>query len=47
MLDTEQEENKEKEREKLQQILRSLEIKKQKKDDRLLFGESGKYDLHL
>lgn len=42
MLDIEQEENKEKEREKLQQILRSLEIKRQKKDDQLLFGESGK-----
>ncbi|XP_076105101.1 uncharacterized protein LOC143073438 isoform X2 [Mytilus galloprovincialis] len=40
MLDIEQEENKEKEREKLQQILRSLEIKRQKKDDQLLFGES-------
>ncbi|OPL20887.1 hypothetical protein AM593_08448, partial [Mytilus galloprovincialis] len=47
MLDIEQEENKEKEREKLQQILRSLEIKRQKKDDQLLFGESGKYNLHL
>ncbi|OPL33529.1 programmed 7 cell death protein, partial [Mytilus galloprovincialis] len=46
MLDTEQEENKEKEREKLQQILRSLEIKKQKKDDRLLFGESEPVDMN-
>ncbi|XP_063435780.1 histone-lysine N-methyltransferase, H3 lysine-79 specific-like [Mytilus trossulus] len=45
MLDIEQEENKEKEREKLQQILRSLEIKRQKKDDQLLFGESEPVDM--
>ncbi|CAG2204790.1 Programmed cell death protein 7 [Mytilus edulis] len=46
MLDIEQEENKEKEREKLQQILRSLEIKRQKKDDQLLFGESEPVDMN-
>lgn len=46
MLDTEQEENKEKEREKIQQILRSQEIKRQKKVDRLLFGESEPVDMN-
>jgi hypothetical protein len=46
MLETEQEENQEKEREKRKQILHSQELKKQKKKNRLLFGDTGRFNIN-
>jgi len=45
MLETEQEENQEKEKEKRKQILHSQELKKQKKENRLLFGDTGRFNI--
>jgi len=47
MLETEQEENQEKEREKRKQILHSQELKKQKKKNRLLFGDTGRFNINF
>lgn len=47
MLETEQEENQEKEREKRKLILHSQELKKQKKENRLLFGDTGRFIINF